>query len=219
MSRSKQGGVAALVVLAGLAVARGGEEHDPSGEWKITTTGTKAGRVTIAPAERGARRFELRWNTPKGDWQGIGLLRAGHLYCSWGQGANGVMVWKKEGPGWTAEWIHKTQSEERLGAETIRGERLAGKHSVEGTHPNGNAYTGEVEIERTGDVFKLTWKVGDLTYHGVGIEAGTDRLAVAYGRDEFGVMDYDLSGGDEISGRWAGRADHGLSTETLKRKR
>lgn len=216
MNRSMRVGLFLLAALATVAVGLP-DERDPSGEWKIITEGQK-GTVTITKAPRGAHRFALSWQTSQGDYEGIGLRRDGHLYASWGQGANGVMVWRREGNHWSCDWIHKTQAEERLGSETVRGTELAGQHSFEGTHPNGNAYTGTVRIEKTGDTYKFDWTVGDRQYVGVGIESG-DKLVVAFGLGNFGCMDYDLGRDAEMEGRWAARTDTRISTERLQRKR
>jgi hypothetical protein len=216
MNRSMCGGFFLLAALATISVAMP-DERDPSGDWKIVTEGQKGG-VTITKAPRGAHRFELRWQTGGESYEGIGLRRDGHLYCSWGVGANGIMVWRREGNHWSADWIHKTQAEERLGSETIQGTELAGTHTIEGTAPNGNTYTGSVAIEKTGDTYKMSWTIGDQQYVGVGIESG-DKLVVAYGRGNFGCMDYDLSRDEEMEGRWAARADTRTAVERLRRRR
>jgi hypothetical protein len=218
-TRSVRFGWLVLLSLSAVAwAAPGPADHDPAGEWKIVTEGQK-GKVTIAAAPRGDRRYDLHWQGSAGAYDGLGLLRDGHLLASWGRDFNGVMVLRREGPGYTAEWLGKNQNDEHLGAERWRGQELAGTHSLEGTHPNGHAYTGSVAIEKAGDVYKFTWHVGDQTYEGVGLEVGQGRLVIAYGHGAFGCMDYDLSGGDEILGRWAAQNDQHVSTERLRRKR
>lgn len=219
MTKLHPAGLFVLALATAAIAAPDDDGPNPSGEWKIVTEGGK-GKVSIKAAERGPKRYELSWNTPRRDYDGIGLVRHGHLFGAWGTDSDGVMVWRLDGAAWKAQWVHKTHTDEKLGEETIKGPTLAGKHSVEGKHPNGNEYKGEVEIEKTGDVYKLTWKVGDRTYHGVGIEAGEGRLAVAYGRKDFGCILYDLAGGaDEIQGKWAGRDDTTLHVEKLRKKK
>ena len=57
---------------------------------------------------------------------------------------------------------------------------LVGHYTVKGTNPGGDgSYSGTVNVVKTGDTYKVTWKVGGDTYVGTGI--GDDSfVAVSY---------------------------------------
>lgn len=55
-----------------------------------------------------------------------------------------------------------------------------GSFRVQGSNPGGSgAYQGVVEVSRTGDTFKIVWRIGSDTFVGTGIGDG-DFLAVSY---------------------------------------
>lgn len=187
----------------------------PTGVWTVEAGGT----LTVRPAPRGDRRYLLAWDTPGEAYEGIGLLRGGRLLVGWGQGAAGVMIARRDGDGWTGEWVTPALADERLGAETWAGAALEGEHAVTGTNPTGTAYRGRVVVERKGDVLHLAWTVGTEEHVGVAIPLGDDRLAIAFGRGAFGVAVYDLSGGDAVEGRWCARKGERVGAERLTRSR
>jgi hypothetical protein len=70
-----------------------------------------------------------------------------------------------------------------------------GTYNVAGTNPGGGGeYKGTVTVAKTGEVFKVTWKIGDDTFVGTGI--GDDQfLSVGYkSNGNFGVALYVLDG-------------------------
>jgi hypothetical protein len=215
--------VASLALLATLAtLALAAPDGDGLvGKWRVHDgKGKASGDVTIERAPKGERRFLLHWHVDTGAYDGIALLRQGHLYSAWGRGGNGIMVLHKEAKGWTGEWLGMHQAEENLGSETWAGGDLAGDHAVTGRAPNGNDYTGTLKVEHTGDTFAFDWTVGSETYQGIGLQVADDRVVVAYGVGNFGVMDYDVSAaGDEFSGRWSARGNRATATERLVRSR
>jgi hypothetical protein len=75
-----------------------------------------------------------------------------------------------------------------------------GHYMVRGTNTNGSAYTGEVLVTRTGQTFRVAWRIGRQRFVGTGI-AVEDSIAVSYqtgGRA--GIALY----GRKPSGRWEG---------------
>src|SRR5438309_5657242 len=72
-----------------------------------------------------------------------------------------------------------------------------GRYSVVGSNPGGRGrYSGTVEVERTGDTFRVTWDVGGQTFVGTGI--GSEKgLAVTYrSGNQTGLAIYGTKGND-----------------------
>jgi hypothetical protein len=54
-----------------------------------------------------------------------------------------------------------------------------GHYMVRGTNPNGSSYTGEVLVTRTGQTFRVLWRIGRQSFVGTGI-AEDETIAVSY---------------------------------------
>ena len=71
-----------------------------------------------------------------------------------------------------------------------------GSYDVQGSNPDGSKYTGTVTVTRTGDTYRVTWRVGDTRYDGTGI-GNKEFLAVSYrSGDESGLALYGADGGN-----------------------
>jgi hypothetical protein len=73
----------------------------------------------------------------------------------------------------------------------------AGRYSVVGSNPGDKGrYSGSVEVERTGDTFRVTWDIGGQTFVGTGI--GSEKgLAVTYrSGNQTGLAIYGSKGND-----------------------
>ncbi|MBX3470019.1 MAG: hypothetical protein KF878_24345 [Planctomycetes bacterium] len=186
--------------------------RDPAGRWALEPEGT----VTVTPAE-GDGRFDLRWETPTGPYEGLGLLRGGRLVVGWGRAPAGAMLVRRQRGVWVGEWTDPKVAEGRSGLERWPAATLVGSHAVEGRNPSGTAYVGQVEVTRQGDVLRLRWTVGDRQHHGVGLLLDADTLAVAFGVEGFGLIVYDLRTGDRVEGRWCTLDDGAVGVERLRR--
>lgn len=185
---------------------------DPAGVWSLEGGGT----VTVASASRGDR-FTAAWDTPGGKYDGIGLVRRGHLLV--GFSAAGIMHLRREGDGWGADWTTRQQEPvDRLGTETWAGSTLAGAHAFEGVNPDGTPYRGEVVVTIKGPVYEVRWTVGEQQTIGIGLLLHADHVAVAFGVNETpGVAVYDLTGQDVVTGRWGQLPVEKIGVEDLKR--
>lgn len=57
--------------------------------------------------------------------------------------------------------------------------QVAGRYTMTGKNPDGSSYAGAVQVEPTGDTFRVTWTIDGQRYVGTGI--GSDEaLAVTY---------------------------------------
>jgi hypothetical protein len=73
----------------------------------------------------------------------------------------------------------------------------AGKYNLVGSNPGGKGrYSGTVEVEKTGDTFRVTWDIGGQTFVGTGI--GSDKgFAVTYrSGNQTGLAIYGAKGND-----------------------
>ena len=67
-----------------------------------------------------------------------------------------------------------------LSAATAFAADPVGSYDVSGSNPGGgSSYSGTVEIEKTGQTYKVVWDVGGTRYVGTGI-GDRDFLAVSY---------------------------------------
>lgn len=185
----------------------------PGGRWTLEAGGS----LEVVAAARGEGRYHLAWDTPGGRYSGVGLLRGERLVAGWGAGARGVMLMQRGEGGWTGEWVTSAPLEARPGGELWPGAALEGARELAGTNPSGTAYKGQVTVERRGDVHHLTWTIGDAQHTGVGLALDADHLVVAFGVGSFGVIVYDLSGGDAVEGRWGTSSGDAVAVERLRR--
>jgi hypothetical protein len=174
--------------------------RDPAGAWTLVGGGT----VNVTPAAR-ADRFSVAWDTPGGTYDGVGLVRRGHLLV--GYSTAGIMLLRRDGDGWAAEWTTRAlEPADGLGTERWAGSALASKHAVEGLNPDGSSYRGEVEVTIKDNVYEVRWTVGE------------QQMAIAFGVNQTpGVVAYDLTSGDVVKGRWAQLPRGDIGGEDLKR--
>ncbi len=93
------------------------------------------------------------------------------------------------------------------------GGPIAGSYSLVGRNINGSSYRGRVTVSRTGETFRVVWRVGRQTFVGTGILTG-DILSVAYNG---GLAVYRFSPAG-IKGRWATTNARRISTEDWTRQ-
>lgn len=93
-----------------------------------------------------------------------------------------------------------------------------GHYSVEGTNPDGHGtYSGEVAVTKTGDTYKIVWKIGGEEY--VGTAVGDSKfLGMSYkSGDETGLALYGDSGSG-WTGIWTYAGSRTLGTERWTRE-
>ena len=91
---------------------------------------------------------------------------------------------------------------------------IAGRYQVEGTNPNGSAYSGTAEIVQTSAATcRITWHVGS-EWRGICMLSG-DVFAAAYtSGDSSGLLIYRRQPDGRLAGEWTLGAGEG-GTETL----
>ena len=93
-----------------------------------------------------------------------------------------------------------------------------GRYSVEGINPgSGTKYTGTVNVEQTGETYRVTWVVGDARFIGTGI-GDKNFLAVSYkSGDSTGLALYGADTAD-WTGVWAYSGGTKMGAEKWTRK-
>ncbi len=57
--------------------------------------------------------------------------------------------------------------------------QMTGQYKVSGENPDGSTYRGAAQVEKTGDTYKVTWKISGETFIGTGI-GSPEAIAVGY---------------------------------------
>ena len=66
---------------------------------------------------------------------------------------------------------------------------------------SGNSYTGTAEVHKKGSRYEIAWRTTASTASGIGL-AHENKLCVAWGSSEFGVVFYRIGGDGTLRGRW-----------------
>ncbi len=105
-----------------------------------------------------------------------------------------------------------------LSAATAFAADPVGSYTVEGTNPKGgSSYSGKVEIQKTGETYRVVWVVGSTRYIGTGI-GNKDFIAVSYrSGNDTGLALYGSDGGN-WKGIWTYAGGRDVGTEIWKRE-
>ncbi|MFN8353652.1 MAG: hypothetical protein U0Y10_04380 [Spirosomataceae bacterium] len=191
------------------------------GSWKITSAkvpngGSYTGSVAIAKVRQ---VHQLSWQTTGGNYTGVGILKGSTLYAGYGINIDyGVVVYELKADG-SLEGIWATNKTGGMtGTEkVVGGKALNGTYDITGTNAGNNSpYKGTLTIQKTGSVYSLVWKTGNVSYNGVGILDG-NTLAVGWGFGAaFGVVNYKING-NTAQGIWAMGGGMSTGTENLSK--
>ncbi len=92
-----------------------------------------------------------------------------------------------------------------------------GRYVVHGANPGGGEYSGTATVEKTGDTYKVVWKVGGQTYVGTGI-GDHGFIAISYkSGNETGLALYGEDG-DGWKGVWTYQKGVTLGLENWTRQ-
>jgi len=96
---------------------------------------------------------------------------------------------------------------------------IEGRYRISGTNPNGDPYTGSLEIITRGGVYEFRWDAG-RQYNGVAVRNGkVVAVAFANGADGSGcgVVDYRIMSDGTLDGVWGNWGTTASGTERAKR--
>jgi hypothetical protein len=95
---------------------------------------------------------------------------------------------------------------------------VEGQYRVLGTNPNGDRYSGSLEVITRGDVYEFRWNAG-RQYNGIGVRNGKV-LAVAFANGDdgsgCGVIDYRIMSDGTLDGIWGNWGINASGTERAK---
>lgn len=107
-----------------------------------------------------------------------------------------------------------------LAASLAAAEAPTGEFKAKGTNAgDGSPYEGTVSVVKTGETYKVIWKLGEVLYQGTGLDQGR-AFAVAYmtpDRSWFGVAVYEKGKDGKWKGSWAAADGTKKGTETWSR--
>jgi hypothetical protein len=155
-------------------------------------------------------QFDFTWWIGKDVFHGTGQFAGRMLVVNWGDTKPVIYSFAKDGT-LDGEWADGSGGEtlEPVASAAADEVELAeGAYGVEGRNPDGKGYKGTVEIEKDGDKYHVSWKVGDSAYEGTGTLEG-NLFTVEWGSATPVV--YALADDGSLKGLW----DAGLGEETL----
>jgi hypothetical protein len=201
----------ALLSLSRPSLASPEGTVDLAGIYRVTGTnpnGSKyRGMVALAQDKD---QFNFTWWIGKDVFHGTGHFAGRMLVVNWGDTKPVIYSFTKDGT-LDGEWADGSGDEtlEPVASATADAVELGeGTYAVSGRNPDGARYKGTVEIEKDGDEYHVSWKVGDSAYEGTGTLAG-NLFTVEWGSATPVV--YALADDGSLKGLW----DAGLGEETL----
>ena len=94
-----------------------------------------------------------------------------------------------------------TKSTDSTRAPVSDQEMFEGTWKVTAETINGSPYTGSVEVQKNGARYEVAWRTTASTASGIGLANG-NKLCVAWGSSEFGVVFYKIGADGSLKGRW-----------------
>lgn len=197
-----------------------------AGTWRIamgqnpgSAKNDYSGTVNIATKSNGV--LGMIWNVNgTAAYAGIGLTNGRLMAAGYSNNSPfGIIVYEAKGDTFEGIWTGSMTKGE-VGFETLKstGAGTGIYKIIKGTQPGGADYTGEVLIEKKGDVYEMTWRVGRERYRGVGIRVGDALIAGWTTGKDVGVVCYSLLEGLKgMEGRWTGLGATKLGSERLER--
>jgi uncharacterized caspase-like protein len=182
-----------------------------AGVYRAEGTNPSGSQYTgIVALEEGDDDFKLTWWIGDDVFEGSGHYAGKMLVINWGDKAPVIYSFGSEGE-LDGEWADGSASETLtpIGIAAIGDvPPPEGDYLVEGRNPEGKHYKGTVTIAKSGDRYRLKWKVAGQEYEGEGT-LEDNFLTVEWG-DTTPVV-YALAGDGSLTGLW----DSGHGEETL----
>jgi hypothetical protein len=115
----------------------------------------------------------------------------------------------------TGPWLKLGTKEigTEIASSTVSRSTLDGDYNVVGYNANGSEYNGTLSLIRQGNVWQLTWNVGQ-SYNGVGISLNKSLFATAYGGEDCGVSVYKVNTDGSLHATWAVSGVNQVGEET-----
>lgn len=201
----------ALLSLSRPSLASEEGTPDLAGIYRVSGTNPNGSKYRgMVALTQDKDEFDFTWWIGKDVFHGTGHFAGRMLVVNWGDAKPVIYSFAKDGT-LDGEWADGSGGEtlEPVASATADEVELAeGAYAVAGRNPDGARYKGTVEIEKDGDKYHVSWKVGDSAYEGTGKLEG-NLLTVEWGSATPVV--YALADDGSLKGLW----DAGLGEETL----
>lgn len=202
-----------------------------AGDWKVKGSAPEGDSYdgTLSITAVNEMVHVLEWDITRGVYPGTGLYYEdkNRMFTAYGVDTDryGLFAYSIEGSTLADEAVWTSGN--GLGTETLLekpADGIAGTYKVQGTRPEGDdaspTYEGTLTMEKQGNVYKLTWDLGDgAPYNGIAFvtEDGSE-LVGAWGiGGDYGVVVYNFEGTNKGVGNWATPYDEDLGEETITR--
>jgi hypothetical protein len=92
---------------------------------------------------------------------------------------------------------------------------IGGRYNVQGTNPNGAAYSGTAQITPSGSACRITWQTGSTSSSGICMLANKAFAASYILQGKQGLVVYELQPNGSLKGWWTIADTQGVGTENL----
>jgi len=178
----------AVLAVCGLGLSCGEKREGFEGAWKMEGYNYSA-TLTVSRAGEG---FRLVWEYADGTkTYGIGLERDSVLVAVQASDPPKIMAYKRLGGHLSGMWVEpggrglnfeRTKNAARLRRSTYD---LTGTYALEGTAPDGSAYTGELSLELVNLIHIPHWD----------IEGGENCFGAGFTLDSLAILGYGIPSG------------------------
>jgi len=201
----------ALLSLSRPSLASPEGTPDLAGIYRVSGTNPNGSKYRgMVALTQDKDEFAFTWWIGKDVFHGTGHFAGRMLVVNWGDTKPVIYSFTKDGT-LDGEWADGSGDEtlQPVAAAADKPSDIAeGTYAVSGRNPNGGRYKGTVEIEKDGEEYHVSWKVGESAYDGTGKLEG-NLLTVEWGSATPVV--YALADDGSLKGLW----DAGLGEETL----
>ena len=101
------------------------------------------------------------------------------------------------------------------GVSAASAQTIGGSYNVQGTNPNGAAYSGTVQITPSGSACRITWQTGSTSSSGICMLANKAFAASYILQGKQGLVVYELQPDGSLKGWWTLADQQGVGTENL----
>lgn len=166
--------------------------------------------------------YQFSWKSGANQYDGVGVQAGNSVAVSFTEGADGkgcgVVLYQIGAngnlDGKAGYWgVNEAETEK---ATRTSGSDLEGAYDVSGSSPNGQNYTGKLNVTKQGAGYRFAW-TGGSSFNGFGIR-GADMVAVGLGGSKCGFVGYDVKPDGTLDGKWGSQGTTSVGTEIAKKK-
>lgn len=181
--------------------------------------GGYAGDLTVTKRDE---VYQFTWKSGDRTYGGVGVQAGNSVGVAFTEGTDGkgcgVVLYqiKPDGSldGKAGYWgVNEAESET---ATRTSGTDLEGSYDLKGTNPQGQSYTGKLNVMKEAAGFRFQW-TAPTAISGFGIR-GADMVAVGIGGSKCGFVGYDIKPDGSLDGKWGSAGSTAVGSEVAKKK-